>query len=134
TMYRGWALAAQGQGEEGITQIHQGLAAGRATGTVVSQPRALALLAEAYGQVGQVEDGLRLVAEALAIVDRTGERFDEAELYRLKGELTLQQFNVQGPKSKVPNTQHLAPNPQAEAEAEACFHKAIEVARRQRAK
>jgi len=55
---------------------------------------------------------------------KTGERFYEAELYRLKGELTLQ-FKVQGSKFKVPNLQ---------AEAEGCFLKAIEVARRQQAK
>src|SRR5207249_4547865 len=89
TMYRGWALAEQGQGEAGIAQIHQGLAAYRATGAEVSRPRHLAVLAEAYRQGGQVEEGLSVVAEALATVHKTGERFDEAELHRLKGELTL---------------------------------------------
>ena len=49
----------------------------------------LALLAEAYGKAGQAEEGLTVLAEALARVDKTGERFYEAELYRLKGELTL---------------------------------------------
>ena len=48
-------------------------------------PYFLALLAEAYGKVGQVEEGLTVLAEALAVVDKTGERFYEAELYRLKG-------------------------------------------------
>ena len=43
------------------------------------------------GQVGQPEEGLRVLAEALAVVDTTGERYYEAELYRLKGELLLQQ-------------------------------------------
>ncbi len=59
---------------------------------------------------------------------KTGERVWEAELYRLKGQLTLQKFQVSGSKFQVP------PNPQAEAEAEACFLKAIEVARKQQAK
>ena len=82
------------------------------------------------------------------MADETGERWYEADLYRLKGTLTLQS-QVQGPKSKVeeslqsevrspaseiPSTQHLAPNTQAEAEAEACFHKAIKIARNQQAK
>jgi hypothetical protein len=67
-------------------------------------------------------------------VDKTGERFYEAELYRLKGQLTLQQFNVQSSTFKVTNPQSLPPNPQAEAEAEACFWKAIEIARKQQAK
>jgi tetratricopeptide (TPR) repeat protein len=59
----------------------------------------------------------------------------DAGLYRLKGELTLQlQSTVQGPKSKVPSTQPLTPSTHAEAEAEACFHKAIEIARQQQAK
>src|SRR2546425_3356845 len=87
----GWALAEQGQAEEGIVQMRQGLAAVRATGAEIGRPRALAVLAKACGQVGQGEEGLSLVAKALAVVDRTGERFDEAELHRLKGELTLQQ-------------------------------------------
>ena len=111
TMYRGWALAQQGQGEEGIAQIHQGLAAYRATGTEISWPRHLALLAEAYGKVGQAEEGLSVVAEALATVHKNCERFDEAELHRMKGELTLQQSKVQGPKSPAPSTQHPAPKP-----------------------
>jgi predicted ATPase len=74
------------------------------------------------------------VAEALAAVDQTGERFSEAELYRLKGQLTLQKFQVAGSKFQVASTQHPAPNTQAEAEAEAYFLKAIEIARRQQAK
>ena len=74
------------------------------------------------------------MAEALAAVDRIGERFYEAELYRLRGELTLKQFKVQGSKFKVTNPQHPTPHTQAEAEAEACFLKAIEIARKQQAK
>ena len=80
-----------------------------------------------------------MVAEALAAVDKNGERFCEAELYRLKGELTLQQFNVQGSTCNVGDPQstiRLPPpsggNPQSEAEA--CFQKAIEIAQRQQAK
>ena len=72
--------------------MRQGLAACRATGAELIRPYCLALLAEAYGKVGQVEEGLSVLAEALAVVDKTGERCYEAELYRLKGELTLQQF------------------------------------------
>ena len=96
---RGWALAersaapgaGQGQGEEGMAQMHQGLAAWRATGAEVLRPYCLALLAEAYAQVGQREEGLTLLAEALAVTNDTGERRWEAELYRLKGEFLLAQ-------------------------------------------
>ncbi len=149
TILRGWALAEQGQREESIAQMRQGIAAFQTTGTEGWRPYFLTLLAEVYGKVGQPEEGLKALAEALAEVHRTGERFYEAELYRLKGELTLAQsrvqglgssvkkgsrFNVQGSTLRNPSTQHLTPNTQAEAEAEACFLKAIEVAQYQQAK
>jgi predicted ATPase len=133
TVQRGWALATQGQGEAGIAQLHQGLAAHRATGEEVARPYLLALLAEAYGKVEQPKEGLTALAEALALVDQTGERFYEAELYRLKGQLTLQKFQVSGSKFQVENS--LGSSVQSlESEAEECFHKAIEIARRQQAK
>jgi predicted ATPase/class 3 adenylate cyclase len=105
TILQGWALAEQGQGEEGIAQMHQSLAAHRATGAELWRPYYLALLAEAYGKGGQVEEGLNMVAEALAFVDKTGERMWEAELYRLRGELTLAQSSVQRLESSVPTKQ-----------------------------
>jgi predicted ATPase len=98
----------------------------------------LALLAEAYGKAGQAEEGLVVLAEALAVVDKSGERFYEAELYRLKGQLTLQSRQVEGKskasrsRSAVTSPQPLAPSTQAEAEA--CFHRAIKIARKQQAK
>jgi predicted ATPase len=149
TIWRGWALAEQGQIEEGIAQMSRGIGAWRATGAETHRPYFLTLLAAAYGKVGQTEEGLTLLAEALTRVDNAEEREYEAELYRLRGELTLAQSGVQhlesrvkrGGKSKVksgklhvPSTQHLTPSTQAEAEAETCFHKAIEIARRQQAK
>jgi len=91
TILQGWTLAEQGQVEEGIRQIRQGLATRQAVGAGIFQSYYLALLAEAYGKAGQVEEGLAALAEALTVVDKSGERFYEAELYRLKGELLLQQ-------------------------------------------
>ena len=117
---RGWALAAAGQLEEGIGRMQEGLAEVWATETEVVAPYWLALLAETYGKRGQAEEGLATLAEASAMVRRTGEQWYEAELYRLTGTLTLQS-PVHGPKSQV-------------AEAEVCFLKAIEIARRQQAK
>ena len=70
--------------------MRQGLAAYRATGAELARPYFLALLAEAYGKVGQAEEGLTVLAEALAVVDKTGERYYEAELYRLKGRADAQ--------------------------------------------
>ena len=90
TPLRGWALAVSGQGEEGITQIHQGLASYRATGATGDRPYYLALLAETSAQVGQIAEGLEALAEALATRAKSGVRWWEAELYRLRGELLLQ--------------------------------------------
>jgi predicted ATPase len=125
TMLRGWALAEQGQGKQAVGLMHQGLAATLATGAKLGQPYYLARLAEVCGKVGQIEEGLARLAEALAIVDNTGERHYEGEMHRLKGELTLQQFKVQDSQSKVQSL---------ESEAEACFQKAIAISRRQQAK
>ncbi|HJY83783.1 MAG TPA: adenylate/guanylate cyclase domain-containing protein [Candidatus Binatia bacterium] len=133
-IYQGWALTEQGQETEGTVQIRQSLAAWRATGAELGRPFYLALLAEAYGKVGQAEEGLATLTEALSVVERTKEAFYEAELYRLKGQLTLQKFGVRSSEFGVTNPQPLTSNPHAEAEAEACFHKAIEIARRQQAK
>ena len=91
TILQGWALAGQGGGEEGIVQVRHSLAVRRAMGARIVEPIFLARLAEAYGKVGQEEEGLHLLAEALAIVDRTGQHVHEPELYRLKGELLLAQ-------------------------------------------
>jgi len=144
TVERGWALTEQGQREEGVALIQQGLEACRTIGAQLERPYHLALLAEGYGKRGQAEAGLELLGEALALVDKTGERSHEAELYRLKGELTLQLKQVKGKsraslkqasdKSKTSHNKAEATNPQAEADAEACFHQAIDIARRQQAK
>jgi predicted ATPase len=151
TILRSWALTEQGQAEEGIAQLRQGLAAYRATGAELAMTRWLALLAEARGKVGKPEEGLSVLTEALAIVNNNGEREYEAELYRLRGELTLAQSRVQslgsrvqtnqkaksrGPKAKITSPQPLAPNTQREVEqeAEGYFLKAIDIARRQQAK
>jgi predicted ATPase len=137
TILRGWALAEQGKSAEGISQLCRGLAAHQATGSNLNRPDYLAMLAEAYGKAGQAEAGLYTVAEALAAVDRTEERFYEAELYRLKGELSLQ-------KSRVGIAHHDGTvaeagtvggaRPTGEEEAEVCFLKAIDIARKQQAK
>jgi predicted ATPase len=125
TIDLGWALAEQDQRDEGIAQICQGLAAYQTTGAELWQPYFLALLAEAYGKVGQTEKGLSVLTEALTMVNKNGERWWEAELYRLNGELLLTQegcrLQAEGLREKT-------------AEAEACFLKAIEIARRQQAK
>ena len=116
TILRGWALARQGQAEEGIAQIRHALAAWRAMGAGMAVSHWLVLLAEAYGHAGQAEEGLRLLAEALVHVDSTGERPSAAEVYWLKGELLLRQA--------IPD----------EVQAETCWHQALDIARRQQTK
>jgi predicted ATPase len=119
TTMQGWAQVVQGQGEVGIGQIRRGLAALRATGAAVRLPYYLSLLAEACGQTGQTTEGLALLTEALALVDTTGERWWEAELHRLRGELLLQaECGVR----------------RVESTAEECFQQALDVARRQHAR
>ena len=115
-LLRGWTLVQPGRVKEGIEQMHQGLRAHRAPGAAILQPCFLSLIAEAYGIMGQPEAGLTLLTEALTLVDATGERWYESEIYRLKGELLLQQASDN------------------QAEAEGCFHQAISIARSQQAK
>jgi DNA-binding winged helix-turn-helix (wHTH) protein/predicted ATPase len=88
---RGWALAAQGKPAAGIVSIRLGLEEWEATGAMLIRPYYLALLAEAYAKSGCLPDALDTVAEALAAVERTGERWYEAELHRLQAELRWQQ-------------------------------------------
>jgi predicted ATPase len=114
TPLRGWALAARGHGEEGITQIR--LAVYRAMRSPRDRPYHLALLAEAFAQGGQTAEGLEALAEALTTLPTSGARWWEAELHRLRGALLLQ---------------HAVAQP---GEAEACFQQALAVARHQQAK
>ena len=81
----------------------------------------LAYLAEGYGPVGRVDEGLAVLAEAMALVESTGVCIYEAELYRIKGELTLKRPEA-GSNSEV------------QEEAETYFRQALNVARLQSAK
>ncbi len=114
-MMQGWALTKNGQEREGLEHLCHGISAYRAQGVETLVPLSLAMLGEAYGHVGQTQDGLAIVADALTRVRQTGERLYEAELHRLKGELIFQQSQDAG-------------------EVESCFSKAIEIARHQQAK
>ncbi len=117
----GWVLARQGRVEEGLAKLHQALDLYRATGVRFTLTDLLGSLAEAYGMAGDVEKGLEFMSRALAEVERGGERYYEAELYRLKGELLLK---------KAERNDRAA----MEKEAEACFRQSLDVARRQMAK
>jgi tetratricopeptide (TPR) repeat protein len=115
TALRGAALLLKHQ-EEGLEQLQQGLTVYQGTGASLLTPYFLVLLAEAYGNGGKTEEGLIALTEAFLIADKYGSYFLEAELYRLKGTLLLQQ------------------SPDNTAEAEPCFHQAITIAQNQSAK
>jgi predicted ATPase/class 3 adenylate cyclase len=112
----GWALTAQGQGEEGVTLLRQSVTDASATGNRLAPPTFLPVLGEVSGALGQVDAGLAMVAEALELIEQTGARWYEAETYRIKGTLLLLQA--------VPDA----------AQAEACFQHALDIARHQEAK
>ncbi|HET6521210.1 MAG TPA: adenylate/guanylate cyclase domain-containing protein [Geminicoccaceae bacterium] len=116
TILRGWSL---GDGDEtggAIGQMRRGLAAWRATGAEHLVPYFHALLAGACARGGRPAEGLRLVDEGLARAERTGERWCEAELLRLRGEL----LSLRAGRNR--------------AAAEACLRRARAVARRQGAR
>jgi predicted ATPase len=141
TVRRGWGLARFGRVDEGIAHMRQGLAAARATGTELSQPYHLALLAEAYGRGGQIEAGLETLEEALVAADQHAERLYEAELQRLKGALLLHKGVAAG-FSPAPTAMQNGPPSRVGAagqsslqmQAQACFQRALDVARHQQAK
>ncbi len=116
TVLRGWALAHEGHGREAIADIQRGVRAYRATGAELERPYWLLLLAEALANDDDIAAAADAVAEALEQAKETEAHFCEAELYRIKGDLLV------------------ARSPENEAEAEACLHRAIEVARGQSAK
>jgi predicted ATPase len=114
----GWALAEQGARESGIAQLREGLSAWKAAGSETYRTYFLALLAEALGKDGRIEEGLEVLAEALALMHATGEGLHGAELHRLQGEF-LRRRDAGDVTCR---------------EAEACFHQALTIARRQQAK
>ncbi|MCP4168687.1 MAG: hypothetical protein GY759_22710 [Chloroflexi bacterium] len=117
TILYGALLAEQGEVAEGHVAMRRGMATWRATGAELILPACLADIAAACAKEGMIEQGLSAVNEALALVDRNGERAYEAELNRLKGELLWQQ-----------------PSDAIIIDAEACFLQAKSVASRQQAK
>ncbi|MGB7291118.1 MAG: hypothetical protein WBD99_02985 [Thermodesulfobacteriota bacterium] len=115
TILRGWAISKQGQGDQGVSQIVEGLNIHKDTEGELGRPYFLALKAEANLEIGKAEEGLRALGEARELVSKNEDRFFDGELYRLEGELLL------------------ALSHDCEAEAEACFHQALGVVRRQSA-
>jgi predicted ATPase len=117
SMFEGWARAREGELDEGMAQMRRGLAAQLATGAELARPYWLWLLAEVCQRTGAVREGLALLDSAEATVKHTHDRYWEAEIHRLRGRLLL-----------------ATTEPAATASAEACYRRALEVARRQGAR
>jgi class 3 adenylate cyclase/predicted ATPase len=113
-VHRGWSLAALGQAQEGVSLLTEGLSVERATGGITWMPWALTLLAEAHAKLDQLVEATNCLAEAGQIVERTDERYSEAELHRLRGDV----MSASGDQ----------------AAAEQNYYQALAVAKRQSAK
>jgi class 3 adenylate cyclase/predicted ATPase len=113
--FRGWAKVANGGSiEEAIDEMRRGLAAKRATGAEIKVPYYFCLLADAHRRANRTNEGLVLLSEALSLIDQTDERWFEAEVHRLRGEMLIASGDRDG--------------------AEPCFSRALEIARQQQAK
>jgi class 3 adenylate cyclase/predicted ATPase len=111
---RGWCLGVTGRAADGIPLFLQGIANAGATGWCLDMPFVLTMLAEVYAKAAQSEEGLDRLAQAAHLVEKTQERWAEAEMYRVRGTLLLSQ------------RQYIA--------AEDSYRQALAVARRQTAK
>lgn len=120
TLFRGWAMVQRGSAVEGIEEVRGALSMAGRMGADNARPYWLCLLAESYGKVGQIEEGLMVQKEALSLSEKIKERFYEAELFRVKGELSRL---GDARASEI-----------GALEAERCFHRALETARSQGAK
>jgi predicted ATPase len=112
----GCVLALRGNAVEAIDFITSGFADNRAAGTTLYRPFILSYLAEAHADLGQFDEAWNWICEAIATVESTKEKWAEAEIHRVAGEIAL--------RSPVPDA----------ARAESHFTAALEIARRQQAK
>jgi predicted ATPase len=116
TMEQGCVLALSGKASEAIQMITSGITTYRSTSSRVYLPFFLAHLSKAHAELGQFDDAWRCIGEAMTAVETTKERWYEAEINRIKGEIAL----------KLPQL--------GSSQAEAYFERALTVARAQQAK
>jgi predicted ATPase len=113
---QGCILALTGKASDAVQMITAAITAYRSTGSILDTPSQLSDLARAYAELGKFDDARRCIGEAMTAVETTKERWCEAEVNRIAGEIAL-----------------LSPEPDA-AEAETYFDSALAVARQQQAK
>jgi class 3 adenylate cyclase/predicted ATPase len=116
TMQKGCVLAQSGKASEAIQMITSGITMYRSTGSRLYLPIFLSHLSKAYGELGQFDQAWRYTGEAMAAVETTKERWYEAEIHRVTGEIAL----------KLPQL--------GSSQAETYFERALNVARMQQAK
>jgi DNA-binding winged helix-turn-helix (wHTH) protein/tetratricopeptide (TPR) repeat protein len=114
---RAWSSRGSRHDDGAAEQIKRGLAAWHSTGAALMRPYFLALLAETVRATADDDPGLRVLDEALAVAESTGEHWYQAEVYRLRGERLLKRA---GERTHV-------------SDAEACFEQSLAIARRQQA-
>jgi class 3 adenylate cyclase/predicted ATPase len=112
-LLRGWHLALSGKASDAVEFMNVGIAAVRSTGATGYTPWYLSNLAAAYAELKQFDDARRCVGEAIAAAETSGEKWCEADLHRIAGEIAM-----------------MMPEPQP-AEAELCFERALSIARAQ---
>jgi DNA-binding winged helix-turn-helix (wHTH) protein/tetratricopeptide (TPR) repeat protein len=122
TIFEGWVAGARANEADGIALMERGLEAWRGAGARIGEPYFLVLLSETCLRAGRIEAASERLAEARAQVENSGERWWEAELHRLEGEVLLAAADDGGRDGDSSDR------------AEACFHSALEVARRQQAR
>jgi predicted ATPase len=113
-IFCGWVMVKDGDVAEGMSLLRRGSAAYRATGAEAWTPQNAEFLARACEITGQIQEAMAQLDLALQIVERTGVRWLEAELYRHKGQLLLRQGHSEA--------------------AEKLYRKALSIAREQEAK
>jgi class 3 adenylate cyclase/tetratricopeptide (TPR) repeat protein len=109
----GWALAELGDIERGVAEMEAGIAGFVPIGGVPRQAFTVTMLAKGYEKLGRIDQAIAMLDEQRVRIERSGERLEEAELYRVKGELLYARDSA------------------SSSEGESCLRKAIEVARRQ---
>jgi predicted ATPase len=132
SIMRGWAVAETSSAEDGITEICDGLALFDATGGAVASSGLLAMLARAYQRAGRLDEAQRTLERAMTFAEQRNERFYEAELQRLQGELLLKR--VDSSPFRVDSTVNCQLSTVDFSDAEACFRRALDTARAQEAK
>ncbi len=138
TFYHGWVLAEQEQWEDGIACMRRSQAANQTMRAESGHPYRQGVLARAYAQSGQVEEGLALVHEALTAAQGSGEYFYEAELYRLKGEVIFDaecgMMSAEWKRKSLKGKENKAKSVPYFFDADTCFQQALEISRRQNAR